>query len=129
MYSRISDILRQAGLGDQFLDITAYMICLAVILVICIVIKIFVKYPIVRFLLKITKNKKVSWAQILNKYKFFNRLANLAFPVVIYLFMSGIDFEDHPVFWNTAVSILLILIVISIINSFIKSANEIYTSY
>jgi miniconductance mechanosensitive channel len=78
-----------------------------------------------------TRKTKSHWDDILMKNKFFNRLVHLV-PTFIFLSISDKLFVN-AVQWNHilvgAVQIYLIILIILIINSFLKSVNDIYLTY
>ena len=123
MYSYLIDFLQKNGVND-YVNTIAFIICIAAGFITCIAARFLIRQITVSFFKKIIEHKDIPWIKILLKNNFFHKASNLVIPIVIAMFTS--DMTGHYILWDTAVELSLIIIILYVLNSFIKSVNDIY---
>jgi len=84
-----------------------------------------------RIFQKAVKRTKTNWDDILGSNKFFSRLIHLIPAFLLQAFSEPI-FEVDPKMeqlYSSTINIYVLILIILIINSFLKSVNDIYMSY
>jgi len=125
MYLFISDWLQTSGVTmlENLAPVAAYAISIAIALVIAVIVRQILRMLLVKFFTR----KKGSWASVMVKNKFFTWLANLSVP--IFISFATTDIGRHNLFWSRAVAVLLVIIVMFLMDSLIRSIGDIYKSY
>jgi len=120
MYLLILNFLSAKGF---YFPIAAYAICIAIGLTACIIIRKVVSQLLINF----SKRLAGTAQSTLIKNRFFVRLANLTIPIII-SFMAT-DIGLHYMFWSRIVSTLLIIFIVLLADSIIRSIGDIYSTY
>ena len=128
MYTRLLQFLEAQWLGELAPTIS-YIIFIGAGLVVCIVVRNLLLQLLLKFFRKITKKeyRPAAWVAVLIKNKFFAWLSNLTIPVIVSLFAA--DIGIHPVFWSRTITVLLVVTIVFLVDSFIRSIGDIYNSY
>lgn len=126
MYNYISDLLSEIGV-NKYLSLITYILTFTAIILICIIIKIIVRFIIVKFMTKIYKSTKHNWDDILYKHKFFHKLSWVLVPIVISLFVGSLP--DYNFILQKTAGIFAVIAFVLISSSLINSIDEIYRSY
>jgi len=122
MYSLILNWLQARGL-DDLASTLAYIACIFIGIVAALVVRKVSRKLLVIFFTK----KKSDAAAMLVKNRFFTWLSNLAVPIFLSLVVA--DIGRHPVFWSRTITVLLVVIVIFLMDSLIRSIGDIYSMY
>jgi len=123
MYSYTVELLQWFGFNNNT-DTFAFMLCIFAGILTCIAVRFIVRLIMVSFFNKLNENKTIPWIGILLKNKFFDKASNLAIPVIISIFSS--DMAGEYIIWDIVVKLSLIIIVLYVLDSLIKSINNIY---
>ena len=129
MYSLLLVLLEAKGLS-RLAPIAAYAIYLTIGVMACVVVRKIVNKSLTKFFTKITaktESRFSNWVTVLIKNNFFARLSNLTIPII--LSFIAWDIAMHPVFWSRVISTLLVVIIVFLIDSFIRSVGDIYSRY
>ena len=117
--------LLSMGLNDYWASGLRIAIEIAIIALICVVVNFITKEIILVIVGKIVKRSKNNWDDILLEKKVFHRFSHLM-PAIIIYYSSKFAFYGHPGWihlFKTSAIIYLIIVVMYIINSFLKALN------
>jgi len=122
MYSLILNWLQARGV-DGFASTLAYIACIFIGLVAALVVRKVSR----KLLVMIFTKKKSDAAAMLVKNRFFTWLSHLAVPIFLTIVVA--DIGRHSVFWHRTIAVLLVVIVIFLMDSLIRSIGDIYGMY
>ena len=122
MYSLILDWLQTRGI-DGPASTMAYLACIFIGLVAALVVRKVIRKLLVMFFIK----RKSDRAAVLVKNRFFTWLSNLAVPIFLTIVVA--DIGMHSVFWSRTITVLLVVIVMFLMDSLIRSIGDIYGMY
>lgn len=125
------EFLTESGFNKISAENFTSVIILVAALILVIILDLIIQKTGNYLLTKTTKKTKSHWDDILLRNNFFKRISHL---IPTFVFMSVIDkLFTNAMHWNLfisgAVEIYLVLLLILIVNSFLKSANDIYLTY
>lgn len=124
----IKSWLISLGLNDYWASGLRIAIEIVIIALVCVFINFITKEIILVIVGKIVKRSKNNWDDVLLEKKVFHRFSHLV-PAIIIYYSSTVAFYGHPGWihlFKTSAIIYLIIVVMFIINSFLKALNEIY---
>jgi len=126
----LKELLADSGLSPEGITFLADAIIIALILVIAVIGYIIARWIIVKVVHVIARRTKSNWDDILVERKVFHRLAYLA-PALIIKFLIGnyLELEILVKVINLIVSLYFVVVILQVIMSFLKAANEIYNTY
>jgi miniconductance mechanosensitive channel len=126
--AKIKAWLLGMGLSDDWASGLRIIIEVAIIALVCVIVNFITKEIILVIVGKIVKRSKNNWDDILLEKKVFHRFSHLM-PAIIIYYSSKFAFYGHPGWIHlikTSAIIYLIVVVMFIINAFLKALNEIY---
>jgi len=126
--SKIFDWLIHLGLNKDWAYGFKLLIEITIVVIACIIANYIAKKIILSVITKILSRSKNKWDDVLLEKKVFYRFSHLV-PAVIIYYTSYIIFFGHNEITHlikSGVIIYLIIVVMLIINSFLKALNEIY---
>lgn len=126
--SKIFSWLINLGLNNNWAYGFKLLIEIVAIAIVCITVNYIAKKIILSLITKIVKHSKNTWDDILLGKKVFHRFSHII-PAVIIYYSSNYVFSGHKDVVHlikSGVFIYLIVVVMLIINSFLKALNEIY---
>lgn len=129
--NRIAFFLKHHGFVGSMADTAADFTMLIIAIFVAFLLDLVIQKVGHSIIVRASKKTKSNWDDILLENKFFKRLVHL---VPTFIFMSVSDkLFIHAVQWNQiingTVQIYVIVILILIVNSFLKSVNDIYLTY
>lgn len=123
--------LSQFGLTPDYSKYAELGISLFAILILSYLADITTKKIIVSNLARYIRKSKNEWDDIFLEKKLFNRLSHLA-PALVIHYSVEVVFKNYPgliEFIQTCIYIAITIIIIMVINSFLKALNEIYQHF
>ena len=123
----IMDLLNNLGISDNLQHPLYYAILTVAVILICVVLELFGRWVILSLFFRITKNSKRLIFPIIRKHHLSQRLIHLVSPFVISLFASY--FGKAEPWISHAVTIYLILILISIVDSILSVIDDMYRTH
>ena len=125
MYSFVSELLTGMGLIN-YVSAGARAICIVAGIIICIIVRFLVWRISSGVFSKINERNATVWVEAAIDSRLFKRLSNIVIPVIIYIFTF--DMPERHTFWDTAIEITLIIIVLFILSSCIRIIDKVYNS-
>lgn len=126
MLIKIADFYDAIGVV-KYAEGLSYFTLFVGVLLAAILIRMIIKIVLVTVISKTAKRTKTQWDNILLKNKFFQRISNLAIPVVLSLFTK--TFVLVIDIWDRVVGLLVVIFVVFIVTSAINAIEEIYRGY
>lgn len=126
MIYRILDFYNVIGVVE-YAEGLSYFTLFVGVLIAAILIRMIVKIVLVKVIAKTAKRTKTQWDNILLKNKFFQRISNLAIPIVLSMFTK--TFIPVIDIWDRAVGVLVVIFVVFIITASLNAIEEIYRGY
>lgn len=123
---KIADFYDAIGVV-KYAEGLSYFTLFVGVLLAAILIRMIIKIVLVTVISKTAKRTKTQWDNILLKNKFFQRISNLAIPVVLSLFTK--TFVLVIDIWDRVVGLLVVIFVVFIVTSAINAIEEIYRGY
>jgi len=127
----IRELLANSGLSEKGITFWTESIMILIILIIAVLGYIITRWLIVKIVHLIARRTKSQWDDIMLEKKVFQRLAYLA-PALIINYLIGSHHDEIELLVraiNLIVSIYFVVVIIQVINSFLRAANEIYNTY
>lgn len=128
MFDLLHSLVEKIHSGSLTRLIT-YAISFVLLILSCVVAFLLTKYVCVKIMKQIANRVKYNWIQILFKNRFFHRLAWLAIPVVLNLFISIESLPGYNALLGKAVSVFSVIVFMLLSGSAISSADDIYRNY
>lgn len=127
MYNILFKLIINAGIGEGRAKLLSYIVCTAVIILICAVAKTVAKLVVVRIASTAAKRTKFNWDNILVKTRFFHRLSHVVVPVILYAFVG--TFPAYNGVLSSAASLYTVIIAMLLLDSIINTIDIIYRGY
>ena len=126
MFYKIYDFYTAIGVVEYAEGLTYFTLFLGV-LIAAILARFLVNLVLVKVISKTAKKTKTQWDNILLENQFFQRISNLAIPIVLSMFTK--TFTPVIDIWDRAVGLLVVIFVVFIITSSLNAIEEIYRGY
>lgn len=126
MYQLIYDFLTSLGI-ERHVEFTSYLLMLFILILLCLIVRVFAKSVLVRVSARLIKKTKYVWDDILYQNKLFHRAANAVIPLLISLFLEGLP--RNRVLLERAAGISMVIVLLMVFDSLINSADQIYRLY
>ncbi len=127
----ITGLLEKMNMSDQYLILVKNLILLVLVACVSFIAHLATKGILIVILEKLAKRTKTHWDDALVKRKVFKKIAHIV-PAIIFYVTLPMIFENYPswsVFFSVLVKIYMVIIVLTIINSFLNAANDVYKTY
>jgi miniconductance mechanosensitive channel len=126
LFYKIYDFYTAIGVVEYAEGLTYFTLFLGV-LIAAILARFLVNLVLVKVISKTAKKTKTQWDNILLENQFFQRISNLAIPIVLSMFTK--TFTPVIDIWDRAVGLLVVIFVVFIITSSLNAIEEIYRGY
>lgn len=126
MFYKIYGFYTAIGVVEYAEGLTYFTLFLGV-LIAAILARFLVNLVLVKVISKTAKKTKTQWDNILLENQFFQRISNLAIPIVLSMFTK--TFTPVIDIWDRAVGLLVVIFVVFIITSSLNAIEEIYRGY
>ena len=126
MHNLINYTLIRAGFGN-FSSLIAYTILIISGVISCVILRTAIRSLANKLLTKAMERSSEERIHILIDSLLVKRASNLVIPIIIFLFAQGI--AGQHIIWDKAAEISLVIVMLLIIFSCIKSVGVIYDSY
>ncbi|MBN2745696.1 MAG: mechanosensitive ion channel [Bacteroidales bacterium] len=127
----LTDLLIEGGLSQSPAESLTDFFVLIFALILSFILDVVIRKVGNSILRRTIRMSKTNWDDILFQNRFFKRVYHLI-PVFLFLSVSDKLFV-HAIHWNSlitgAVQIYLVVLLVLIINSFLRSVNDIYLTY
>lgn len=126
MYEVVLNVLEQFLPEGIVKDVT-YYITLAVLVLICILVRLIIKWVVVRMAGRMVAGQKYKWGSILFQNKVFHRLTNVVIPIGLSAVISSLPGENS--FLAKVNGVIGVWIFLLIFDAVLHSADQIYRLY
>src|SRR5690606_29304169 len=108
------------------LSVTIMILFIAIL---CIIANFIAKHIVIRIITHIVKRNKFQWDDILLERKVFRKLSHIVPAVIIFSFAEAETFPNYTDLIKQLAVAYIIIVGITIINSFLNAINDIYQTY
>ena len=119
--------LSEYGVNPQYVDYLANAIMLMLIAVISIVANVIAKKVVLRVIVHIIKNNKVTWDNVFLEQKVFHKLSHIVPAIIIYF--AGSVFPNYQNLIEKAALTYIIVITLVVINALLNACDVIYRTF
>lgn len=126
MLYKIYDFYNAIGVVKYAEGLTYFTLFLGVLLA-AILARVLINIVLVKVISKTAKKTKTQWDNILLENQFFQRISNLAIPIVLSMFTK--TFTPVIDIWDRAVGLLVVIFVVFIVTASLNAIEEIYRGY
>ena len=123
MYYYTIELLKSLGFSNN-LDTAALLLSILAGLLAYIAVRFIIRFTIASFFRKLSTRKEYPWMGVLIKNKVLSKASTLTIPIIISIFSS--DVAQEHVAWGIVVKLSLIVTVLYVLHSLVRSANDIY---
>lgn len=123
MYKIINDLLSGLNIFRNT-EFMAFVITVIAVVVISFMLRMIIKFVLVKVFSRIMSRPSLVWDDMLNKNKLIHRAANLIIPVILYTVVNTIP--DKYNYLNNIAGIISVFVLMLLIDSIISSVDEIY---
>ena len=123
--------LRQQGMSEHLTDTIAAFLLFTGFIVLSIFTYFIARKVLLTIIIRASRKSDTKWDDVLVEKKFFGYLANLIPAYIIYI-ITPLIFENYPKtigFFQTTISVAMVIFVILAINAFLNSAAIIYQDF
>jgi miniconductance mechanosensitive channel len=126
----LKDILSRFGIVERFMEFILPILLFVLLIILGLIVSFISGKIISKIAAKLVHKSKAIWDDILYEQKFFKRLAWISGVIVVYKSAPWILIDNPALtdFTKTASLIAIVIICLSIINSFLNSLDEIYNT-
>ncbi|WP_042149886.1 mechanosensitive ion channel family protein [Paucisalibacillus sp. EB02] len=108
------------------LSVTIMILFIAIL---CIIANFIAKHIVIRIITHVVKRNKFQWDDILLERKVFRKLSHIVPAIIIFSFADAETFPNYEDLIKQFAIAYLIIVGITIINSFLNAINDIYQTY
>jgi len=126
LFIKIEDFYWSLGITD-YSQLLSYVTLFLGVIIAAILIRMLVKALLTKIISKTAKRTKSQWDDILLRTRFFQRVSNLAIPVILSMFTK--TFSPVIDFWEKGVGLLVVIFTVFIVTAAINAIEEIYRGY
>lgn len=119
--------LSEYGVNPQYVDYLANAIMLMLIAMISIVANVIAKKVVLRIIVHIIKNNKVTWDNVFLEKKVFHKLSHIVPAIIIYF--AGSVFPNVQNLIEKAALTYIIVITLVVINALLNACDVIYRTF
>lgn len=119
--------LLEYGVNPQYVDYLSNAIMLMLIAVISIVANVIAKKVVLRIIVHIIKNNKVTWDNVFLEQKVFHKLSHIVPAIIIYY--AGSVFPNYQDLIEKAALTYIIAITLVVINALLNACDVIYRTF
>lgn len=121
---KITRRLAAIGLGGAVSETVLTVLMAVIVVLLCILADFAAKKVILKLVVNLARKNKYQWDDIFIKHKVFHRIARLVAPIIVIIFSPG--FPGYEVWIRRLATVYIIFIVLLVIDSILKAADEIY---
>ncbi|HOV69486.1 MAG TPA: mechanosensitive ion channel [Clostridia bacterium] len=127
MRDMITSLLQPTGLDTSIIDLLTSLITVIVVILLCVLGRIFIKHTLIRLISRIIRNNRLAWDDFLLNRRLFDRISHLLPPIVISLFSPSFPAIKNWI--EKGVNIYFAVVIYLIIDSLLNSAHDIYQTH
>jgi miniconductance mechanosensitive channel len=127
MIELITPLLKNIGLDPDWTERLAILASIVVLLLVCFIAYLITRYLVLRILAFYIRNNRFSWDNYFLERKVFHRMCHLLPAVLLYTF--SVAFGDLQQVIHRLASIYITIVVVFVIDAFLKALDDIYNSY
>ena len=123
----IMNLLDKINIPSSLIFPLYYSVLVIAVIIICIIFEIFGRWVVLSIFFKITQNSKRPIISLFKKHRLFQRIIHLISPLIISIFSSHFDAASSWI--SHAVTIYVIIILISILDSVFSIIDDVYRTH